>query len=79
MPKLQRWCAVLLFCASPLGLAAEKKPAIPTAVKAPEQPSVALLEFIGDWETDERQLIGMEIQVKNSKPQQKPKEERHAP
>jgi len=48
-------------------------------VKAPEQPSAALLEFIGDWETDERQLIGMDIQVKNTKPLQKPKEERHAP
>lgn len=79
MPNLRSWFGVLLLCASPLGLAAEGKPAKPAAVKAPEQPSASLLEFIGDWETDERQLIGMDIQVKNTKPQQKPKEERHAP
>lgn len=79
MPNLRSWFGVFLICASPFGLAAEKKLATATAVKAPEQPSAALLEFIGDWDTDERQLIGMDIQVKHTKPQQNSKEERHAP
>lgn len=79
MPNLQIWCGLLFLVASPVALANQKQPPAPTAVKAPEQPSAALLEFIGDWNEDERQLIGMETQLKNTNQKQDTKEVPHAP
>jgi hypothetical protein len=59
--------------------ATESKP-VPTAVKAPSLPSAALLEFIGDWNEDERLLIGMEHKVELTTPvQTQPKEASRAP
>lgn len=80
MPRLRIWCGLLLLSASPLGHARQpaENPA-PIPVSAPEQPSAALLEFIGDWNEDERQLIGMEIKVENSARSKKPEEVRRAP
>ena len=79
MPNLRIRCGLLLLCFSPLGLAAPAPSPAPTAVKAPEQPSAALLEFIGDWNDDERQLIGMETKAENTNVTQKPNEVRRAP
>lgn len=80
MPRLRIWCGFLLLCVSPAGYTAQQseKPA-PTPVSAPELPSAALLEFIGDWNEDERQLIGMENKVENPSRSKKPKEVRRAP
>lgn len=79
MPRLRLWCGWFLLTASPFGFAAtEPKPA-PVAVKAPEQPSAALLEFIGDWNEEERLLIGMEHKVEVSRTEQQSKEVRRAP
>ncbi len=79
MPSLRIWFGLLLMCLSPLGFATEAKQSAPNPVKAPEQPSAALLEFIGDWNEDERQLIGMEIKTDKSTLQQNSKKVRHAP
>lgn len=79
MPNLRIWFGAVVLCASPLGFAAQKQPPAPIPVKAPEQPSAALLEFIGDWEADERRLIGMETKAEKMDRQQKPKEVRRAP
>ena len=79
MPSLRIWFGLMLMCLSPLGFATEAKQSAPNPVKAPELPSAALLEFIGDWNEDERQLIGMETKNENSTPKQNSKEVRHAP
>ena len=79
MPSLRICFGLMLMCLSPLGLAAQNASSEPNPVKAPEQPSAALLEFIGDWNEDERQLIGMDTKNEKSAPQQNPKEVRHAP
>ena len=79
MPSLRIWFGLLLMCLSPLGFATEAKQAAPNPVKAPEQPSAALLEFIGDWNEDERQLIGMQIKTEKPSQKQNPKEVRRAP
>ena len=79
MPNQRLWWGVLLLSASPLGFAAQEPLTTPNAVKAPEQPSAALLEFIGDWNENERQLIGMETQVEKSIRKQDTKEVRRAP
>ena len=78
MPSLRLWCGWCLLIASPLGFAATEPKPTPVAVKAPERPSASLLEFIGDWNEDERLLIGMEHTVEVTKPVQ-PKEVRRAP
>lgn len=78
MPRQRIWWGLLALCAGPLGLLAQAQPPAADPVKAPAQPSAALLEFIGDWNETERQLIGMEIQVKKSTPQQNPNEVRRA-
>lgn len=77
MPNLRPWLGLMFLCVSSTGLAAETQTK-PVPVKAPEQPSALLLEFVGDWETDERQLIGMETKVEKPKPQQNSKEVRRA-
>jgi len=79
MPNLRIWCGLLLALLSPLGFAASESSPASNPVKAPEQPSAALLEFIGDWNDDERQLIGMDTQAETPTRKQNPKEERHAP
>ncbi len=80
MPKLRIWLGLVVLSVSPFGVSAQQQPAAPDAqIKAPEQPSAALLEFIGDWHEDERQLIGMETQAKNITRKQNPKEVRRAP
>ena len=79
MPRLRIWCGLFLLSASPLGFAAQPTQATPNPIQAPEQPSAALLEFIGDWNEDERQLIGMEDKVEKSAPTQQPKKVPHAP
>ncbi len=79
MPSLRIWFGLLLMCLSPLGFATEAKRSAPNPVKAPVQPSAALLEFIGDWNEDERQLIGMEIKTEKPPLKQTSKEARHAP
>lgn len=80
MPSLRIWFGLLVLClASPFALAGQTQKPAPDRVKAPEQPSAALLDFIGDWTEDERQLIGMEKQAKNPTRKQKPKEVRRAP
>ncbi len=79
MPKLPAWCGLVLLCVSPFGFAAAETAPAPSTVKAPEQPSAALLEFIGDWNDDERQLIGMETKADKPTHKQNPKEERYAP
>ncbi len=79
MPNLRIWCGLLLLCFNPFGFAAPEQTPAPNAVKAPEQPSAALLEFIGDWNNDERQLIGMETQAENPTRKQQPTEVRRAP
>jgi len=80
MPSLRIWFGLLAFCVSPVGFAAQAQSAAPDApIKAPEQPSAALLEFIGDWQEEERELIGMETKAKNIIRKQDPKEVRRAP
>ncbi len=79
MPKLWPWCGMVFLLASPALLAAQGQPPAPSPVKAPEQPSAALLEFIGDWNEDERQLIGMDIKVEDTSRKQDTKEVRRAP
>ena len=80
MPRLRVWCGLMLLCASPLGRAHQPaQNAVPVPVSAPEQPSAALLEFIGDWNEDERQLIGMENKVEITARSKKPEEVRRAP
>jgi len=79
MPSLRIWCGLLLLSASPLGFAAKTESPAPDLAKAPEQPSAALLEFIGDWSEDERLLIGMEKQADTSTRKPSPKEVRRAP
>jgi Spy/CpxP family protein refolding chaperone len=79
MPSLRLWCGMLFLCAAPLGYAAQKPAPAPKPVKAPEQPSAALLEFIGDWDEDERRLIGMETHAETLDRKQKTKEVRRAP
>lgn len=79
MPSLRIWFGALLCCVGPLGFAAQAEPTAPNPVKAPEQPSAALLEFIGDWNEDERQLIGMEKQLQDKTHKQDRKVVRRAP
>ena len=79
MPNLRIWCGLVLLSASPMGFAAQQPKPAPIPVMAPDQPSAALLEFIGDWEEDERQLIGMETKVDTTGSQQEVKEVRNAP
>lgn len=80
MPSLRIWFGLLLCCLSPLGLAAtQQNTSKPNPIKAPEQPSAALLEFIADWSEEERQLIGMETKTKQFTEEQDPKEARRAP
>ena len=79
MPSLRICFGLMLLCLSPLGFAAQNQLTEANPVKAPEQPSAALLEFIGDWNEDERQLIGMDTKNEKSASQQNPKEVRHAP
>ena len=63
MPNLRIWCGLVFLSASPCGFAVQNTQPTPTPVKAPEHPSAALLEFIGDWKEDEQQLIGMETKT----------------
>lgn len=79
MPNLRIWCGLVVLSASPYGFAAQNTQPTPIPVKAPEQPSAALLEFIGDWKEDEQQLIGMETKAKNTIRKPDPKEARRAP
>ena len=81
MPSLRIWCGSLLLSAGPCAYAASQPAPAPSAVKAPDQPSASLLEFIGDWNEDELHLIGMEYKVEQpAQPQQpKPREVRNAP
>ncbi|MES2683280.1 MAG: hypothetical protein V4650_07130 [Pseudomonadota bacterium] len=79
MPSLRICFGLMLMCLSPLGFAAQNASSDANPVKAPEQPSAALLEFIGDWNEDERQLIGMDTKNQKSAPLQDPKEVRSAP
>jgi len=79
MPRVLIWCGLILLSASPAGFAAAPNPPAPKPAQAPEQPSAALLEFVGDWNEDERQLIGMEDKVEQSAVTQQPKKVPHAP
>lgn len=79
MPRLRIWCGLLLLSVSPLGFTAQEREPAPKPILAPDQPSAALLEFIGDWNEDERQLIGMEEKADKSARTQQPKEVPHAP
>lgn len=79
MPSLRICFGLLLCCVSLAGLAAQNVQPKPNPVQAPVQPSAALLEFIGDWNEDERQLIGMDKKADKSIRKQNSKEVRRAP
>lgn len=63
MPSFGRWVWLGVLLASPMACAATPTPPQqpPTA---PTQPSAALLEFIGDWNREERELLTMDEQTK---------------
>jgi hypothetical protein len=46
-----------------VALAAPEESTTSAPVKAPDVPSAALLEFIGDWTEDERQLLNMDLKT----------------
>ena len=67
MPSFGRWAWIGLLLASPLACAATPVPSPqPPAVTAP--PSAALLEFIGDWNVEERELLTMDDKTEQRQP-----------
>jgi len=64
MPSFGRWVGLGLLLASPMAAHASKPTPTqppPTAPVAP--PSAALLEFLGDWNREERELLNMDSQT----------------
>ena len=58
MPSFGRWAGIGVLVASPLACAGS--PALPEQPATPALPSSALLEFIADWNHEERELLTMD-------------------
>lgn len=81
MPSFGRWVGIGVLLASPMAAGASTptppQPP-PTAPVAP--PSVALLEFLGDWNREERELLNMDTQTeKQAQPASPTPGDRNAP
>ena len=68
MPKPWQFACLFVVTASPLACAAPAPaPTPPVAQTAPALPNAALLEFVGDWTEQERELLNMDEKTEQSK------------